>query len=96
MYGKQLSGQMYMNLIQEYVKEINGGGVPNIQNAWSYLCKQENEKALSEAHRVYQENLKELVLVKLPMDLDELKQSHKMVKEIALEAFKAKSMGDEA
>lgn len=30
------------------------------------------------------------------MDIDELKQSHKMVKEIALEAFKSKSMGDEA
>ena len=87
---------MYMNLIQEYVKEINGGGVPNIQNAWIYLCKQENEKAIKEAQRVYQENIKELLLSKLPMETEELKQSHKMIKEIAMEAFKAKAMGDEA
>ena len=38
-FGKELNGMMYMNLIKEYVKEINSGGVPNIQNAWSYLCK---------------------------------------------------------
>ena len=30
------------------------------------------------------------------MDYEELKQSHKMVKEIALEAFKNKSMGEES
>ncbi len=33
-----------MNLVKQYVNEINTGGVPNIQNAWSYLCNQENEK----------------------------------------------------
>ena len=49
MFGRSLSGMMYMSLISEYVKEINGGGVPNIQNAWIYLCKQENEKAIKEA-----------------------------------------------
>ena len=30
------------------------------------------------------------------MEYEELKQSHKMVKEIAMEAFKSKAMGDEA
>ena len=30
------------------------------------------------------------------MQYEELKQSHKMVKQIAMEAFKSKSMGDES
>jgi len=40
---------MFTSLIQNYVKAINDGAVPNIENAWSYICKNECLKAVFEA-----------------------------------------------
>ena len=39
--GKCLNGQMFNGLLNSYVKAINDGAVPNIENAWSYVCKNE-------------------------------------------------------
>lgn len=36
--GKKLTGSMLAGLVQNYVQAINQGVVPNIQNAWSYIC----------------------------------------------------------
>lgn len=39
--GKVLSGGMFTNLIDSYITTINNGAIPNIENAWSYVCKNE-------------------------------------------------------
>jgi hypothetical protein len=39
MHGKKLSGDMLYNLAGSYVEAINKGAVPNIETAWSYICK---------------------------------------------------------
>ena len=39
--GKSLDGGMLAWLMENYVTSINQGAVPNIENAWSYLCKNE-------------------------------------------------------
>jgi hypothetical protein len=39
MHGKKLSGDMLFNLAGSYVEAINRGVVPNIETAWSYICK---------------------------------------------------------
>ena len=39
MHGKKLSGDMLYNLAGSYVDAINRGAVPNIETAWSYICK---------------------------------------------------------
>ena len=44
--GKVLNGEMLAGLVDSYVDAINGGAVPNIENAWSYVCKNECSKAL--------------------------------------------------
>lgn len=36
--GKQLTGEMILELAIAYTSAINSGSVPNIQNAWSYVC----------------------------------------------------------
>lgn len=59
-----------MNLVKEYIREINEGGVPNIQNAWSYLCNQENEKVMEETLRVFKENMQQQLVNQLPLDTD--------------------------
>jgi hypothetical protein len=49
MNGKKLSGPMMANLAESYVTAINNGAVPNIETAWSYICKNECQKAIEEA-----------------------------------------------
>ena len=39
--GKKLSGAMMATLAESYVTAINEGAVPNIESAWSYICKNE-------------------------------------------------------
>ena len=39
--GKRLNGEMLSNLCLSYVDAINKGAVPNIESAWSYICKNE-------------------------------------------------------
>ena len=36
--NKQLTGEMLLELATAYTQAINEGSVPNIQNAWSYVC----------------------------------------------------------
>ena len=37
--GKNLNGIMLYGLAQSYVTAINEGALPNIANAWSYICE---------------------------------------------------------
>jgi len=37
--GKILSGNMLAGLAKSYVEAINAGALPNIANAWSYICE---------------------------------------------------------
>jgi hypothetical protein len=43
--GKDIDGGMLANLANIYVTAINQGTIPNIENAWSYICKNECQKA---------------------------------------------------
>jgi len=45
MHDKKLNGEMLYNLALSYVEAINKGAVPNIESAWSYICKNECQKA---------------------------------------------------
>ena len=36
--NKYLTGQMLLELCYAYTNAINTGSVPNIQNAWTYVC----------------------------------------------------------
>ena len=36
--GKRLTGPMLANLANVYVQSINEGAIPNIENAWTYIC----------------------------------------------------------
>lgn len=51
--GKNLTGDMYCDLIKSYVISINNGAVPNVENAWSYICKNECHKAQQSAIENY-------------------------------------------
>jgi len=53
--GKDLSGRMLVDLAHQYVSVVNTGGVPNIETAWTYICINECQKALLDAHKLFEE-----------------------------------------
>lgn len=38
-HNQKLNGEMYLSMLSSYVTAINNGAVPNIENAWSYMCR---------------------------------------------------------
>lgn len=47
----KLTGSMIFDLVVSYTEAINKGAVPNIQNAWTYICQTENQKALNDSFK---------------------------------------------
>jgi len=43
--GENLNGYMLVGLIHSYVEAINNGAIPNIENAWDFICENECRKA---------------------------------------------------
>jgi hypothetical protein len=35
--GKMINGSMLIELAEAYVKALNGGKIPTIENAWNYM-----------------------------------------------------------
>ena len=56
--GKNLTGDMYIALVRSYIIAINLGTVPNIENAWNYLCRDQCVQALEEASASYERKRK--------------------------------------
>ncbi len=46
MNHKYVNGEMLLELARSYVNAINAGAVPCIENAWTYVCKNECERAI--------------------------------------------------
>lgn len=42
MNGKKITGPMLCHLSEVYISAINDGAVPNIETAWTYICRNEN------------------------------------------------------
>ena len=76
------------------MRAINDGAIPNIENAWSYICKNECLKAVFEASENYDALVKEIIMHKIPLSLEELKKEHSTAKEITWKIFKKKAVGD--
>lgn len=51
--GRFITGEMLLELCTSYTDAINRGGVPCIESAWSYLCKNESQRAFYDAHTFY-------------------------------------------
>lgn len=96
MNGKILNGPMYAELVRSYITAINEGAVPNIENAWSYVCRNECMKAMMEGIETYDSLAREVMNNKLPLTLEDLKNYHSQGKEKAFNLFKKKAIGEAA
>jgi len=58
--------------------------VPNIESAWNYICKNECNKAIDESLHKFEENIKEMVYNKIPVEEEELREIYEESKKEAL------------
>lgn len=87
---------MMASLADSYVHSINNGAVPNIENAWNYICKSECQKAIDESINKFEENMREVAVQRIPMEEDELKEQFEILKKDALTVFNKKAVGSYA
>jgi len=87
---------MFADLTINYVNGINKGVVPNIESAWSYVCKNECQKALQESLELFEEEFKNSFEIRVPLYEDELRELFWESKWVALEYFQSKAIGEVA
>lgn len=58
--GAYLSSRMYVKMVEEYVKSINQGSVPMIQNAWQSVLEHECFIAQESAIKEYDNGIREI------------------------------------
>ena len=86
--GNPLNGEMYLHLVKDLISALNSGNVLNIENIWLSICKDENYKVFQEAEQRYDDFLDEY------LENNDIKSIHKEAKELALEHFKNKALGE--
>lgn len=92
--GQVLNGSMLLEVIKAYIEAINTGKAPSIENAWTYMCKQESQKAMEDSMNIVDQKI-DSSLRKEPIKEEELKNVKKQMKEEMLACFKKKSLGDQ-
>lgn len=68
--------------------------MPNIENAWSYICKNECQTAMNDALQQFETDLKDSFYARVPMYEDELRELYRDAKKGSLAFFKSKAVGD--
>ena len=91
--GIKLNSESYLNIVIEYIEVMNSGKLPTIDSIWNNICKYESHKALEEAEKIYEEFLRE-TLNKKCVDDNEIEKLHEQAKQMSLDVFKRKSLGD--
>ena len=62
--GKKLTGPALATLIEEFVKVINSGKIPNINNTWDSIIEKDVSDAFYQSYELFNTNLKSLKLEK--------------------------------
>jgi hypothetical protein len=94
MHGKKLSGDMLYNLAGSYVEAINKGVVPNIETAWSYICKSQCQRAQQESYERFERTFLESFEARAPLFEEELAELYREAKRAAVEEFAKTAVGD--
>lgn len=96
--GRSLTGLMFVELCQAYTESINAGSVPNIENAWSSLCKNENLRAIKQAVASYESQMDKGMYKdadrKECIEYRQLKQLNKQVTQSVTQTFKQSAFGE--
>lgn len=92
--GKVVTGTMLAHLAETYVKAINSGDVPCLENAVQVLAEIENAAAVRVAISHYEKLMEERLVSKLPTGtLEELLGVHAACEKEATDKFMARAFG---
>ncbi len=72
--GQPLTGEMFANLLEQYVGAFNGGAVPSISSAWERVLVLELDKVVANAVEEYKKKAAQLSLDHLPLSEEELRK----------------------
>lgn len=78
--NRPLNGEMLFNLAKSYVDSINAGAVPSIESSWSYICKNECQKAMMDAYQIFEKLFYDEFSERCPMLEQELREIFKDAK----------------
>ncbi|CDW76855.1 guanylate-binding n-terminal domain containing protein [Stylonychia lemnae] len=94
--SKFITGEMLLELCYAYTDAINTGTLPNIQNAWSYVCQNECQRAINDSISSYEQQIRK-VLERAKAECNEelISKDHRHIKEQAVQNFKQKAVGQE-
>lgn len=71
--NKPINGRMVATLLDQYVRAINKGAVPNISTAWENVIDNEIRRGYEAASKLYREKTEKILASKeLPMEQDRL------------------------
>jgi len=59
-YGHAMDGETWISLLGLYVNAINNGTVPNIESAWTQICRNKAQAALSAVVDQFEKEIAEL------------------------------------
>ena len=91
--GKQLSPSMFVTLAENYVNAINEGAVPNIENAWTYICQNEAKKSLENSINRFDDFINEEIIHRIPMEEKEIREMYREAKEDCVKSFTKSCVG---
>ena len=92
--NRPLNGEMLYNLAKSYVDSINAGAVPSIESSWSYICKNECQKAMMDAQQVFEKLFYDEYTERCPMVEADLRQIFKEAKSQAMALFNRTAVGE--
>lgn len=92
LHGQKLSGDLYLSMLNSYVGAINEGAVPNIENAWNYMCQEQCAKVINESYEAYDKEVREM---RIPCTVEEMNSIIDRAEEICFEFFKKNSIGED-
>ena len=89
---KKLNGEMYISMLSSYVSAINDGAVPNIENAWNYMCREQSSRLMHESLELFEFKMKD---IKMPVNQEIFSAQSDRAVEVALEYYREKLIGDD-
>lgn len=90
--NKSITGEMFLHLAKAYTEMVNGGKVPNIENAWNYICKEKVEEAAENALVDLDKIFNSEEVQKMISDEEDWKG---FVKKTLIKTFKTNDFGNE-
>ncbi|XP_042559578.1 guanylate-binding protein 1-like [Clupea harengus] len=90
----KVTGSRFSHLVKIYVDTINSGSVPCLENAVVAMAKIENQSAVNECFRLYEQGMGNFSMA-FPMDVGTISVQHYRFDVMAMQEFQKRSFKDE-